>query len=335
MTAKKKTTAKKHAVTKKPSRKEQLRNESIGLTCVLVATLVAGAQSVVAKMGFALALTPLVMLVLRSTIFLPVYSLYMFRKFKPAFIYPKHLRKTVLYTMCIGALGMYVLPVLTMTALKYTSAGIVTVIVFTYPIFVILFNAVIMRVLPPFIHIATFFMIQVGIYLLLGGGTAALKGNLKGALLAFSVSVFFSCYHLMMKSFASRLGTRRYSFHAVMGAYIACLIHFFLTEKVSTLYVNQAQFLSIFAFTLVSFIPMFLLTESSQRIGVSRTALINSMSPFLTMIYAYFILGEVLSHQQVAGGFVVICSILLLEKDLLRLFIPRYRKRTTLVTTPD
>jgi drug/metabolite transporter (DMT)-like permease len=302
-----------------------LAREIRGFSLIILATVGIGFQAVLAKLLFAQGVDMLAVLVLRKVIFLAIYMPFLFHRFRPQTVYAQE--KYVLHAMLVGALGHYVLPLITFHALTMINAGVVTVVVYTYPLFVILLNALLFQIFPPPLHIFTFLLMQLGVYWAMGGGTMVFHQNLEGSLLALLVAVLYAIFTMTMHKAVARLGTRRYIFHAVMGGFLASLLHFVLVgSPVDSLFISSGNMVLMVLFSLACFVPALFVAEGIQAIGVTRASLITSISPVLTIGLAYVFLGEVLLKRQVLGGLMVVGAVVLLEKNLLRRFLPTTRR---------
>ncbi len=304
---------------------EQIKREIQGFSLIVLAVLGISLQAVLAKMLFASGVSFVAVLVLRKLMFLSLYTPLLLRRFKPKAIYSQG--QTVVHAMMVGALGHYILPLITFHALDKVNAGVVTVIVYTYPLFVILLNALLFQIFPPALHIFTFLAMQVGVYWVMGGGTHIFEQNLEGSLLALLVSVLYAMFTMTMHRAVARLGTRRYIFHALMGGLLASVVHFLLAgAPIGQLVLSGHNYAMLALFSLICFVPALFVAEGMQVVGVTRASLITAMAPALTIILAYFMLHEVLLPLQMLGSVVVIAAVLLLEKKLLKQMLPKNKR---------
>jgi len=312
---------------------ERGREEYLGFIFVLLATLGIGLQAPAVKLCFTQHIDILTILMTRIAIFLPFYGIYLCARKRTIklFAVPK---KHMLYAAGAGFLGYYLLPLINLRALSLAPAGVVTVVQFTYPLFVVLFNSIRRRIWPSRIYLLVFLAMLAGTYLVTGARADIFYRNINGALLALLASVVYAMSTLAIRDMAAKLGTQRYMFYAASGAMLALIIHFLAVLPVSSLQVitPYGWWLLVF-YSAACFIPSFMIVEGLQKIGVVRTSLITASTPFLTIIFAYFLLGETLVISQWLGGIIVIFSVLLLEKKMFRLFISRGKARQQPVTS--
>jgi drug/metabolite transporter (DMT)-like permease len=297
-----------------------------GFIFAFIATIGIGMQSVVVKLSYEESIGMAALLVIRKLMFLPFYSIYLFKKYRLTFLFDSP--RWIGLAMFNGVLGHYLLPVCVFYALETIEAGVVTVILFTYPLFVIVIDACMRRYIPSFPQLLAFACIQLGVYLVMGGNMTAFSENLNGALYTLLAALAFGVFTIIMQRLAVRMGARKYMFHALNGGLIAALLHLFLISGVDELILSSYGYLLMAIFSIVCFVPAILMAESMMRIGAVRASLVNGMSPFVTIIFAYLLVGEVLSTIQIAGGVIVVVAVLILEKNILKLFIPHFKQGT-------
>lgn len=86
---------------------------------------------------------------------------------------------------------------------------------------------------------------------------------------------------------------------------------------------NWQTFAALFGLAMMCTVfPLVAIYEGISLIGASRFSLVGSVEPALALLLAYLLFGEVLTVPQLAGGAVILSSIVLLEVRL-----PRRRNR--------
>lgn len=311
------------------------RNEMLGFLMIALATLGMGLQANIVKLSFAEHMPLLVLLVVRKIIFFPFFGLYLYFKTTREKLF-RCRKRDILFAMAVGVLGHYIMPLANFHALQVTSAGVVTVLLFSYPLFVILINSWLRKTWPSRFYILTFLVMQLGIILVIGGGNMTLfEQNLKGSYIVICAAVGYAIFTMLMHNAASRLGALPYMFYALLGGFTASFIHYLFELPLDAMLdISSKGTLLLCIFALVCFVPAILIAEGIQRIGVARTSLITATTPFLTIVLAYFMLGEILTPLQLLGGVIVVGSVLMLEKKMLRFLLPRGRKAKIYMMEP-
>lgn len=297
-------------------KKRSPSSAAIGVFCIMVATLCFAFQGIIIKKLYLLDVSVYAMLLWRMVLFMPFYVAYLYWR-QPDALKPMGL--DTLKIMAIGVIGFFMIPSTIFIALKDIAAGIERILLYTYPLFVMLLHAVYTRKLPAQQHIVAFFVIQVGIFLLIGGGESLdlLKLSLAPALLVLFAAVLFALYTLLIKSHVEKYGSMRFFLYGITGALICIVFTYVLFESKKT-WPGELEFIYLFLMMLISFPPSILFAEGVGRIGATRAALISTLGPVITVIAAQYLLGETLAASQIAGGAVVMLMISALEGRAIR-----------------
>lgn len=303
----------------------RLSSSSLGVFCILVSTGCFAFQGIFIKKLIAIDISISAMLFWRQMLFWPIYFLYI------GFFQREIIRwigwPDATKVMLVGVLGFFLIPLTNSTALYHIEAGIERVLLYSYPIFVVLIEALYRRRWPEPRFILAFFAIQAGIFLLVGGGDAMahLLANLGPSLQVLFAAVQFALYTLLLRPWAQKLGSNGFFLYGITGSFVVITINYFLQEPF-TIPTTEAFWL-LFLMMLVSFPPSILFAEGVRRIGGARASFISTLGPVITIIAAERLLGEHLSLAQLLGGGMVLLTLALLEaKTLSQLFrLPKKR----------
>lgn len=211
----------------------------------------------------------------------------------------------------VGLLGYWVASYLDFLGLEHVSAQIERLILFTYPIFVVIFGALFFHQKITRNALVAVAISYAGLALIFGestvtGGHDALLGG--GLVLACAVA--FALYQLFAKDLIGAIGPRLFTCIAMTAAAVGAIVQFFLTHPASALAVGgrvlaTALFIAIGSTVL----PSFFLNAALHRISAQANATIGTLSPVATIILAYLILGETLSPLAWAGTALVIAGV--------------------------
>jgi drug/metabolite transporter (DMT)-like permease len=211
----------------------------------------------------------------------------------------------------VGLLGYWVASYLDFLGLEYVSAQIERLILFTYPIFVVIFGALFFRqritaraaiaVAISYAGLAIIF----GQNAITGGGPA-----LIGGLLVLGCAVAFALYQLFAKSVITAIGPRLFTCISMLAAAVGAVLQFFLTHPAGDLMVSGRIWLTALFIAIGSTVlPTFFLNAALHRISAQVNATIGTLSPVATIILAYLILGEHLSAIAWLGTALVIAGV--------------------------
>jgi drug/metabolite transporter (DMT)-like permease len=220
-------------------------------------------------------------------------------------------RRRVAATCGVGLLGYWVASYLDFLGLEHVSAQIERLILFTYPIFVVIFGALffgqrvtrnaLIAVVISYAGLALIF----GESTITGGRDAVLGGGL-----VLAAAVAFALYQLFAKNLIAAVGPRLFTCIAMTAAAFGAIAQFFLTHPAAALAVSgRVWATSLFIAIGSTVLPSFFLNAALHRISAQANATIGTLSPVATIVLAYLILGETLSPLAWAGTALVIAGI--------------------------
>ena len=217
----------------------------------------------------------------------------------------------VMAAAAVGLLGYWVASYLDFLGLEYVSAQIERLILFTYPIFVVIFGALFFRQKITRNALIAVAISYAGLALIFGestvsGGHDALLGG--GLVLACAVA--FALYQLFAKNLITAIGPRLFTCIAMIAAAVGAIVQFLLTHAAGDLAVSgrvlaTALFIAIGSTVL----PSFFLNAALHRISAQANATIGTLSPVATIVLAYLILGETLAPIAWVGTVLVIAGV--------------------------
>ena len=112
-----------------------------------------------------------------------------------------------------------------------------------------------------------------------------------------------------------RLGASRFSALALLVSTGATLLHFAVSQPLSAFVQPSSVYAYGAAMALFSTIlPVFMQSAAIRRIGASRSALIGTLGPVLTIFLGWWLLGEPLSLAQIAGAALVLAGVWLASR---------------------
>lgn len=98
------------------------------------------------------------------------------------------------------------------------------------------------------------------------------------------------------------------------SAAVGFLGHYQVVQGWQNIDLSSAAWLTLAALIVFSTVlPLLLMAEGVRRVGASRAALISTLGPPATAIMAYYLTGEMLTLNQLAGIGLVIVGVLSLE----------------------
>ena len=216
----------------------------------------------------------------------------------------------------IGALGYYISAWLDFSGLQYLTAQLERLILFTYPLFVVVFGALFFKQHFSLWAIPAFLISYSGLALIFAHDTQTTSQDLwKGGLLVLGCAITFAFYQLLAKQEISRIGSRLFTSIAMSSAAIWTIAHFMLTHHWQDLLVSSEVFIYIALIAVISTVlPAFLINEGLNRISPQEVGMIGNLGPIFTTILAVFILEESFGWTEAFGTCLVLGGIILFTR---------------------
>ncbi|MGE5550145.1 MAG: DMT family transporter [Bacteroidota bacterium] len=218
----------------------------------------------------------------------------------------------------MGAIGYVGQAFAYLTALKYASAGLVALLLYLYPVFVALLAAMLLHE-----RITAVKGFALGLALL---GTALTVGpaggQALGVLLAVSGAVIYSIYiivgtHVMKQVSAVQSSAVIFSAAAVSSGVLMAL-HGPHPPATGAGWAAVASIVLI-----ATVLPVAAFLAGLGRIGPTNAAMLSTLEPVVTVLFAVVWLHETLKPLTWLGGGLILAAVLLVTRGELRLTFPR------------
>ncbi|MEE8438289.1 MAG: DMT family transporter, partial [Micropepsaceae bacterium] len=202
--------------------------------------------------------------------------------------------KLVIQSALIGALGYWLASYADFLGLQYITAQFERLILFTYPLFVILFGAIFFGQSVRALTLVAFAVSYIGLALIFTENFSLEGENVAiGSAFVLAAAMAFALYQLLAKEAIAKVGPRLFTCIAMLGASAAAFIQFFAVEEATAILVSPKLFLyGILIALFATVLPSFFLSEALHRISAQANGIIGTLSPLVTIILAALILGE-------------------------------------------
>lgn len=220
------------------------------------------------------------------------------------------------FAMLTGMLGYYVCAWMDIEGIKYITAQLERLLLFTYPIFVFIFGALFFGKPLTKAAVVSIIVAYAGIGIIFAGGEIAVGLNVPlGTALVLSCAALFAFFQLFAKPLITRMGSVLFTCCGMLGAGLVTLVHFSLENIVigdisQTLnFPLRIWILGIALAFFSTLLPSFLVNLALGRIGPQATAALGMIAPISTIALAIFVLGESFGWVDALGTAVTILGI--------------------------
>lgn len=294
-------------------------SERLGVALAILAALGFSFKAIFVKLAYAIPqavpVDAVTLLSLRMVFALPVFVWVAVVASRAA---PPLTRRDWLMLGALGLLGYYGASILDFIGLRYITAGLERLILFTYPTLTVMIGVLFMG--------KTLSRREIGALLLSYAGIALAffhdlefagdsRAVLTGVAFVFASSLSYAFYLSGSASMIHRLGSLRFTAVAMLVSTLATLLHFLAAQPLSAL----AQPLPIYGYgagmaLFSTVLPVFWQSAAIRRIGSSKAVLIGTVGPMLTIFFGWWLLGEPLSLAQIGGACLVLAGVLLVSR---------------------
>jgi drug/metabolite transporter (DMT)-like permease len=290
----------------------QGRAALVGYALAIAGAVLFSTKSIVIKLAYAAGSDAEVMQGLRMIISLPIYlgvGIHALRGLR-ASGQPAPAGRALLGAAGIGLVGYWVASYVDLKGLEYISAQLERLILFTYPFFVILFGALFLGQKLTWRALAAFAVSYLGLAMIFAPMVTAGSGDVIGALLVLLSAVTFATYQLLAKPAVAAMGVRIFTSVSMTAAALAGLLPFLFVHGFTPTVMSRTVLMLGFALAIGgTVLPSFLFSAALRSISARANATIGILSPVMTIVLAYAILGETMTSFAVFGGLLVIAGV--------------------------
>lgn len=293
--------------------------ERLGIALAVLAALGFSFKAIFVKLAYAVPqavpVDAVTLLVMRMGFSLPVFVWVGFHASRSA---APLSRRDWLSLTALGLLGYYGASILDFIGLRYITAGLERLILFTYPTLTILIGVLFMGKTATRREVGALALSYAGIGLAFAHDLQ-LAGDMTtvliGAAFVFGSSLSYAFYQAGSEPMIRQLGSARFTALAMLVSTGATLLHFAVTQPLQAL----AQPLPIYAYGAAmalfsTVLPVFMNSAAIRRIGAAKAVLIGTLGPVLTIFFGWWLLDEALSLAQLAGAGLVLAGVLLASR---------------------
>ena len=298
------------------SRNQVIHLSLAGFIITFIGSLLFSTKAIIVKLAFAATHTDAVTLLgLRMIFALPFYLV-------AAFIVSnkttnvKMTKRQWLIVIALGLTGYYLSSLFDFIGLQYISAGLERLILFLYPTFVVIINAVIFKQKISRVQNLALLLTYAGIGIAYFGELNIKNNNsefLFGSLMVLLCAITFAIYLVGSGRIIPTTGSTKFTAYAMLAATFGILTQNVVVNNVGNFYTgNGLWWYGITLAILATVIPSFMMANGMKKIGSNNVAIVSSIGPVSTILQAHFILGEPMLTEQIAGTILVIAGVLLI-----------------------
>ncbi len=287
-----------------------------GFLIAFIGALLFSTKAIIVKKAFAdVHVDALTLLAIRMLFSLPFYLIaaFVIRRKNPGI---RMTRRQWAITVALGLFGYYLSSLFDFIGLQYISAGLERLILFLYPSFAVLINAILfkqpIRRNEAFALVLTYLGIGIAYYGELRLDTSNPHFFL-GSFLVFLCSITYSVYIVGSGRMIPEIGASKFTSYALLSSTAGVFVHYAIKGDYHTLQASaDLWWYGILLALVATVIPTFMLSAALKKTGSNNVAIISSIGPVSTILQAHYFLGEEIFALQIVGTLLVLAGVLLL-----------------------
>ncbi|MCK8491698.1 DMT family transporter [Spirosoma sp. RP8] len=287
----------------------------LGAFLVFLAAFCFAMKGILIKLAYQYPIDSISLLTLRMLAALPLYVAIAFniaRKHPPVQL----TLQQWLVLAILGITGYYLASFFNFLGLVYITAGLERILLFVYPTFVLLMNALGFGRRVSRLQIMALLLTYAGILLAFVGNieTTTQKDVMLGAFWVILSGLAYAVYLVGSDRMIARIGSQRFTCYAMIAATVPTVIHCAMVNGLHLGgYPAPVYGLGLGMGIFVTVIPTFMIAEGIKRVGSGNASIIASVGPIFTIILATTILHETISDAQIAGTLFVLFGVFLIS----------------------
>ena len=196
-------------------------------------------------------------------------------------------------------------------SLRFLTAGIATIVLYTYPTFVVALSALFLGERVTARKLIALGLATGGIALVVGVGVADIDP--LGVGLALGAAVCYAVYTTGSRMLSPSISSRPLMVGVLVGTTGSMLVYGVLDGGLA-LPAGRDEWSIVLGLALVSTVlPHLLFYEGVSRLQASRVGVVSTAEPVVTVVLGVILLGEVVTLTVLAGGLLVLCGVLVVQ----------------------
>ena len=286
----------------------------LGAFLVFLAAFCFATKGILIKLAYQYSIDSISLLTLRMLFALPFYIGIALNLARQGPLVLLTLRQWATLFM-LGITGYYGASFLDFLGLVYITASLERVLLFTYPTFVLLLNAVGFGRQISAVQLTALGLTYAGILLAFVGNIDATvqKDVVLGAFWVILSGLVYAVYLVGSDEMIARLGSQRFTCYAMMAATVPTLLHCAFRNGLQLgNYPMPVYALGLGMGIFVTVIPTLMIAEGIKRVGSGNASIIGSVGPVFTIVLSATILNETISWGQITGTLFVLAGVFLI-----------------------
>ncbi len=215
----------------------------------------------------------------------------------------------------LGAFGYTAQSGLYFLGLEFMTAGMVAIILYTYPAFVVCIVAIFHPSRITSMLILALALAIVGVMLITGADPAGV--NPVGVFIVLGAALSYSLYIVVSQRALLTVDPEILTAYVLPAAAVSFLLFGVGTDTLAMPATVEAWGVTLAIAVIATVIPVLTFFAGVSRIGASRASIISAAEPGVTVALGALLLGEPVTAVTVIGGGLILTGVLLIQRESL------------------
>ena len=279
-----------------------------GILLIAISAASFGTLAIFGRYAYTDGMDTFTVLFLRFTISASIMTIILLLRKEP---FPRG--RILLQLIGMGALGYVGQSFMYLTAINYASAGLVALLLYLYPFFVMILSAIVFRE-----HVTRLKTIALILALLGTALTVDPKGGqLIGALMAITAAAIYSVYIIVGTNVMKHVSAVQSS--TIIFASAGFVFGILTAIKGPHFPISNSGWFAMSAIVLIAtVIPVVTFLAGLEMIGPTNAAMLSTLEPVVTVLLAAWLFQEKLNTASLFGGGLILIAVILLTRNELQ-----------------
>ena len=230
--------------------------------------------------------------------------------------YRKRLRllagRSLLYAIALGAVGYASMSGMYFLGLEFMTAGMVGIVLYTYPAFVVCFALLVRPERVTRILLLALGLTIAGVSLITGANPAGADPRGVAVVLvgAFAYAAYITLSQRVLRTTSPEVLTA----HVLPAAAVTFILVGTATDSLALPETALGWGTVAAIAAIATAVPVLTFFAGIQRLGASRASIISTVEPGVTVLLGAVFLGEPVTAAIVAGGVLIVTGVLLIQR---------------------
>jgi len=231
----------------------------------------------------------------------------------------KYKIKDYFYFALMGLIGIFLYYTFFYKALMFSSAQEAFIVNYTWPVFVVVFSFMFKLEKFNLKKIIAILLGFIGVYIVVTKGSFSIDSinNIRGIIFALLGAICYGLFTIFTKKKNYERTTSMMFFYLFASIYFLIIILFFYKIPI----INVTQFIGLLWLGILTSGLAFLFLQLAYKYGeTAKISNIVFLTPFISLIYIYFLLGEKIIVSSIIGLMIIIAGIVLQSYNFKKYF---------------